>query len=426
MLPEYAPVHVAVSGGVDSMVLLHVLRRLGHDPHVLHVDHGLRGAESDGDNEFVQAYCAKNRIPFMSTRVDVRGHTEGKGISTQMAARELRYAWFGEQWGQRAMPIALGHHADDAVETLFIHLLRGTGAQGWSSIAPVSGIFIRPLLCVHREEIMDYAREHGIAFREDSSNAELKYQRNRIRHEVLPLLESIRPGASRTMARSIDLLRELEEAGQQVSFRDLADLRLASDGSLHIPFARITGSATPKLVLHRMLRHLDFHPDTIERIHDSIIDRATGSTFDVGSWQVLVDRDELIVHQRPSAKESYIIDMEAPGAAGPFNWSTADMRTLPKYDGMNEVFLDAARLTQPLEMRLWKDGDRMRPIGLGGSKLVSDILIDAKVPLHEKERTYVFTSAGTVVWLVGHRLAEGFQALPTSARVLRLSFGSAL
>ena len=214
------------------------------------------------------------------------------------------------------MPVAMGHHADDAVESLLINLLRGTGVHGWSAIRPVNGIYMRPLLCVGREEIMRYAAKHHVTHREDASNADPKYLRNRIRHELLPLLDTMRPGALRTMARSLSLLRELEEAGQQMSLQGLAGVLPSPDGTIHVPFDRIEASPIPDLVLHRLLRHVGFHPDQLDRIRDAVIQRNTGAVFTAGSWKACVDREALVVNRVLGEHPAYVIDPELTGPSG--------------------------------------------------------------------------------------------------------------
>jgi len=420
MLETGEPLHVAVSGGIDSMVLLHLLGRLGHPRSVLHVDHGLRGSESDGDRAFVEEHCHRERIPFRWKKVDAALHAEEKGLSIQMAARELRYAFFAEAWKEQPWRIALAHHADDAVETLLMHLMRGVGVFGWSTIAPVSGVFVRPLLAVDRTVIEDYAAEHVIRFREDSSNADVKYLRNRVRHELLPLMEAMRPGARRTMARSINLLRELERAGEME--RSVEQLGLAPERELRIPFAAVENSPTPVLLLNHHFRHLGFHPDTIDRLHDAILERSTGAEFVAGGIRAIVDRDAVIAGLTRPAAAAFTIDLHMPAGTFPgFRWSLMEGEQLSIPSTMEEVVLDADRLEFPVEVRPWRAGDRMRPIGLGGSKLVSDILIDAKVPQHEKERTHVLVSGtGEIAWLVGHRIGEGFQAAAYCSRWLRV------
>ena len=419
LLQDKEPVWVAVSGGIDSMVLLHVLRELDHPCSVAHVDHGLRGAESDADRIFVEGHCKHMGVAFRKLKVDVKAHARANQLSIQSAGREMRYDWLAELWRERPMPIAMGHQADDAVESLFINLMRGTGAHGWSTIRPVSGIYVRPLSCVGREVIVRYAAEHQVPYREDASNADPKYLRNRIRHEVLPLLESMRPGVLRTMSRSINLLRELEEAGQQLSIAGLAGVKPSPDGTIHVPFAHIESSPVPNLLLHRFLRPIGFHPDTLERIRDAIAERNTGAVFAAGPWQVCVDREELIFAPTVTEYPAYVIDPAmSDQSVGPFYWSLSAGLAALSPSGAYEVWLDAERLSFPMELRPWCAGDRIRPIGLGGSKLVSDILIDARVPVNKKPGVYVLESAGAIVWVVGHRIAEGYQATAQSGSVL--------
>lgn len=419
MLEPQEPLHVAVSGGIDSMVLLHALRSLGHTCSVLHVDHGLRGAESDADRSFVEEHCRREGIPFRWKKVDAGAFAKSKGLSIQMAARELRYDFFAEVWKEQPLKTALAHHADDAVETLLMHLMRGVGASGWSTIPPVSGVTVRPLMCVDRQAIQAYATEHEINFREDSSNADVKYLRNRVRHELLPLMESLRPGAKRAMARGVKTLRELERAGEMV--RSVEPVSLAEEKALRIPFTAVENSPTPTLLLHQLLRHLGFHPDALERLHDAILGRNTGAEFSAGGWRAIVDRDCVIVGPMPSERPAFTIDLHQPtGNCAGFSWSLQEGESSVVPDTMEEALLDADRLEFPIELRPWRPGDRMRPISLGGSKLISDILIDAKVPRDRKDLAYVLVSGGEVVWLVGHRIAEGYQAAQGSARLLRI------
>lgn len=422
MLEPGEPLHVAVSGGIDSMVLLHALRGLGHPCAVLHVDHGLRGAESDGDRAFVEDHCRRAGIPFRCQPVDAAAHARAAGRSIQMAARELRYAFFAEARQDQPWRIALAHHADDAVETLLLHLMRGVGAAGWGTIPPASGAFVRPLLAVDRAAIEAYAMEHGIAFREDSSNADPKYLRNRVRHELLPLMEAMRPGAKRAMARGVSLLRELERAGGLVQHAEPLPVNEPRD--VRIPFTAVEGSPAPTLLLQQLLRHLGFHPDALDRLHDAILERSTGRAFIAGGWRASVDRDCVIVGQVPSDQPAFTIDLHQPaGQQAGFTWSLHEGEPFALPDSMDEALLDADRLDFPVELRPWREGDRMRPIGLGGSKLISDILIDAKVPRNRKDLAYVLVSGGEVAWLAGHRIGEGFQATAASQRVLRIRKG---
>jgi tRNA(Ile)-lysidine synthase len=417
------PTWVAVSGGVDSMVLLHVLRELGHACIVAHVDHGLRGSQSDEDRRFVEDHAKRLGLPFRSVRVDVKAAADG--ISVQMAARELRYGWFRELLFEGPDRMALGHHRDDATETLLLNLLRGAGTHGWAGIQPITlipgGSIHRPLLCVGREEIMGYAQANDIPFREDASNADPKYLRNRVRNELLPFLEELRPGARTTLARATDRLREMTFAADRWTEQATAQLVPDEEGVLRIPIMLLNSSASPHLLLDHLLRDHTSHPDVIDQLLDAVQDGSTGAVFHLGNSRITVDRDVVVVDRATDGFPSFTINLaDEEGRAGPFRWERCDGRALPEAFDPHTAWLDRTKLQGPLVLRPWKAGDRMRPAGLGGSKLVSDLLIDAKVPRNVKPGCYVLESGGTIIWLVGHRIAEGVSAKVSSTSVLRV------
>ncbi|HMC96420.1 MAG TPA: tRNA lysidine(34) synthetase TilS, partial [Flavobacteriales bacterium] len=300
---------------------------------------------------------------------------------------------------------------------------RGMGLHGWETIPPRSGPFIRPLLGEGREEIAAYAGRHGIPHREDASNADPKYLRNRVRHELLPLLESWRPGTRRTLGRSVELLRELDVIAHRCTVEAMIGIAPGKDGSIRIPFQRITGSGAPHLVLYHALRDVHLHPDRFEDILHAIAGRSVGASFPAGDHVVYVDRDHLVIAERQGDPASW--SFEAPHEV-PADAPLRIMRCLPADidlgQGPSVAWLDGEALRSPLELRRWRNGDRMRPVGLGGSKLVSDILVDGKVSLDRKAFCHVLVSDATIVWLCGHRIAEGFQAKPTSRSVWRCSW----
>lgn len=416
MLADGARVHVAVSGGVDSVVLLHVLRSMGFACSVVHIDHGLRGPESDADRAFVQELCAQLRVPCLVFQVDVEARMSSGGISKQMAARELRYEVFQSLHADGA-PIALAHHRDDALETFFLHLLRGTGSNGWATIPPKVGAFIRPFIDVDRLRIEAYASEHGINFREDTSNTSDAYLRNRVRHELLPLMEALRPGARSTIARSLSALRELTALAKEYE-ATLPRLE-EGDGDLGVPSERVLRSAAPLLTLRALVGE-GAHPELFEDLHTALIEKKVGATFPLPGRTVFVDRQRLVVVRDAYPTGPWIIDAPT-GAVGdlPLSVSVVSPRDVDLSQGPEVAWLDLDRLAFPLELRRWRAGDSMRPIGTG-SKLISDILTDAKVPAHRKAEALVLVSCGVVVWLCGYRVAEGFQATHESGRVLRV------
>ncbi len=420
MLGPGEPAWVGVSGGVDSMVLLHVLLELGHPCLVAHVDHGLRGAESDADRAFVQEQAARLGLPFRVVRVDPKASAQG--ISVQMAARALRYAWFRELLREGPGAIALGHHADDAVETLLLHLLRGTGADGWGGVPAVTrlpeGRVCRPLLHAGRDELLEYAALKGIPFREDASNEDPKYLRNRVRNELLPLLEALRPGARRTMRRSVNLLNELAAAANKQLAREAETMPHGGE----VPLEMLRRSEAPQLLLMRLLKEYRPHPDVVRQLLDAVHDGAVGARFPLGDHFIRVGRHALVTDAGTGGFPTFHILQEQvqEGAAGPFRWRTCTPGEVDLAQGMHTAWLDMGALQFPLVLRPWQHGDRMRPLGLAGSKRVSDILIDGRVEGDEKEGAYVLVSGGVVVWLAGHRVAEGVSPGPETKAVLRL------
>jgi len=426
LLAPGGPTWVAVSGGADSMVLLHVLRELGYPCHVAHVDHGLRGAESDADRAFVQDYCHAQRIPFVAHRVDVMSHAALTGTSTQMAARTLRYAWFNALVRNGPDRMALAHHADDAVETFFMGMMQGMGLHGWETIPLRSGSFIRPLLGCRREEILDYARANHIPWREDASNADTHYLRNRIRHELLPQLEEWRPGTHHNLTRNVHLFRELDQLAQEAVNAAIHGLVPGSDGTLRVPFDRLRLHGAPLLTLHHLLRAKDFHPDQLESILQAVDQKRTGAVFLRGGHQVAVDRTELVIGSVPGQLPAWLIgSLTNVPRDLPMLITTGAIADSDVANEAKVVRLDPDALVFPLALRPWREGDRMRPAGLGGSKLISDILIDAKVPLDRKQRTYVLVQQDRIIWLCGHRLAEGIRSAPDSTNALRFEWTGA-
>lgn len=416
------PLWVAVSGGVDSMVLLHLLRALGHPCHVAHVDHGLRGEASAGDRAFVEAYCAKERIPFSTTSVDVKGRCASTGESTQMAARALRLQWLMQRAAAGPDKVATAHHSDDAVETWLMGLMQGVGARGWGGIPVQRFPFIRPLLDVRRSEILAYAEAHQVPWRDDASNTDTKYLRNHVRHDVLPLLEERRPGTFRNLERTMRLGREVDRLVNGAVVDALAGLVPDNEGRLRVPFQCVRGPS-PLLVLHHLLREKGFHPDQFDGMLEAMEAHRTGAVFHAGAHRVLIDREELVVFVARNERPSWVIrdDLLVPEDA-PIALTRSIASDIDTSATAATAWLDADHLAFPLALRPWQEGDRMRPAGMNGSKLISDILIDAKVPMDRKAHTYVLAQGDRIIWLCGLRLAEGMKAGPTTERVLRFQW----
>ncbi|MBL8010719.1 MAG: tRNA lysidine(34) synthetase TilS [Flavobacteriales bacterium] len=405
LLEPGATVLVALSGGLDSMVLLHILRRLGHPVVAAHAEHGLRGAEGEQDQAWLLQWCREQGVPFETTSLHVprlRGTANG---SVEMLARSARAEWLhGTALRLGIRQVATAHHRDDVIETLLLNLMRGTGLRGWRGIPRRSGPFIRPLLDVPREAIAAYASDQAIPFREDASNTDPAFRRNRVRHELLPLMRRMSPGCDRAIARSVGHLHELIVHWEVRS----GDRSVDGEG---IPFELLESAPLPRLVLHEALRHRGVHPAQLDRILRAVAHRRTGARFQLKDGQLLVDRDRLRWSCPAEAGPTYTIgaDLALPGSA-PVRLLRDDPGGV--VDERHVVRLAAARLHGPLVLRPWRAGDRFRPHGGRGSRLVSDLLIDAKVPRDRKGAVYVLCAAGEIAWVVGHRLSAGFAAQP--------------
>lgn len=404
---------VALSGGLDSMVLLHVLRRSGHPVVAAHAEHGLRGARGEEDRDWLLHWCHEQQVPIETTSLHVpRLRAAAKG-SIEMLARTARADWLRDTAQRTGLHhIATAHHRDDVVETLLMNLMRGTGSRGWRGIPRRSGPFIRPFLDVPRATLAAYAADEAIPFREDESNADPAFLRNRVRHELLPLLRRMSPGFDRAMVRSIAHLHELLDHWEHHS--GTLDRSMDEEG---IPFDLLESAPFPRLILHEALRHRSVHPDQLDRILRAVAHRRTGARFPMKGGALLVDRDRLQWSGPEEEAPAYAIDadLELPEAA-PVRLTRRDPGG--PVNERHVVRLAAGRLKGPLVLRPWRAGDRFRPRGGRGSRLVSDLLIDAKVPRDRKSEVYVLCAAGEIAWVVGHRLAEGFAARPDQDEVV--------
>lgn len=417
LLAEGQELIVAVSGGVDSMVLLHVLHRLGMRCHVAHVEHGLRGDESLQDMRFVMDSAQALGLPCHVHHAPVKEHATRKGMSTQMAARELRHAWLRELSAELGVDaIAMAHHRDDALETLLLNMLRGTGAMGWRGIPRRSGPIVRPLLDLGREDILRWAREEDIRWREDASNRSPHYLRNRVRHELIPLLDDLRPGAAQAMARSMHVLDAITDA----AMAHVDAILDAYPG--HIPFSALAG---PRgwLVLQKRLAGSGFHPDALQDMLEAVHNRNVGASFAAQGTQVTVDRDMLLIHplqEQAGTVEWWIGRDESLPADAPVSMERAHAPDPLPPPSPHEAWLDPECIHFPLCLRSWRHGDRIAPHGLEGTRLVSDILVDAKVPLPDKGRVLLLCDAHGPLWVVGHRWATVPLAKPGSKNALHV------
>ncbi|MEF8795961.1 MAG: tRNA lysidine(34) synthetase TilS [Salinivenus sp.] len=444
LLRDGTAVLVGVSGGVDSMVCLSVLRRLGSAVRALHANYGLREG-AGADEALVRRWCAAQTpaIPLREVSLDAEARAEVHDESLQEAARVLRYrALARHAHAQDADAVATGHHQDDQAETLLLNLLRGTGPEGLAGMPPRRPMrdapdvsLIRPLLDVSRAEIEAYAEREGIPWREDPSNRDPTYDRARLRSKVIPLLQEQFPGAKANIARAAGLMQEYvdETVAPALKMRlERAYEDCAAGGRLRLdPLRDEPPVWRRRLILAALDRALPEAPRTaaVSREIAALINAQVGRRVEVGEGAVWRTRDGLRflpeeAHPDPIAPPVPVpreADVSVP--QGTLRVDPLDERPETLEVGTPNVeYADADRLVDPLALRTWREGDRIQPLGLDGHALVSDLLTDAKVPPHRRAGVCLLCTAEHPAWVVGHRLDHRVRVRARTTTVARLTW----
>ena len=425
---------VALSGGADSVCLLLVLNQLGYFVEAIHCNFHLRGEESDRDEDFCRNLCAEKQIPLHLVHFDTREYAQLHKVSIEMAARQLRYHHFASLCHDLGFDgVCVAHHQDDVAETVLMNLIRGTGIKGLSGIKPKiqqrlrvgakAGIsipltVIRPLLCVTRDEIEHFMKEIGQDYVTDSTNLVPDVLRNKIRLQVLPLLDEIAPSASRNIVETAENVAFAEEFLDQAVSGMMEELK--EEGS--IPVSKIKS----EYLLFRILSDYGFTSVQIKQIY-AHLDAPTGTEFRSESHILVFDRGRLLIEE---VEKNPFHEMRIPEEGTYILDETAKLRIerMPKPEGFeiprssDVIAVDADSLQMPLTVRLPKEGDRFTPFGMQGSKLVSDFLTDQKLSLLEKRRQLIIhDSTGRILWVVGLRPDNHFRITDSTRTILRLS-----
>lgn len=445
-IAEYAKEHgllvngdrvaVALSGGADSVALLRVLLSLGVECMALHCNFGLREDESDRDEAFVRNLCIDMGVALEVKSFDVAKYEAENHVSTEMACRELRYEWFEERVKSlRCHALAVAHHHDDDVETFFLNMLRGSGIQGLAGIKPRNDYIIRPLLCVTRREVEDYLRELGQPYVVDSTNLTNDFKRNKIRNVLIPMLNELFPDANAGLTRTLnnlkgnnDLYQELvervsysvENIGLDVSVIDMKELSKLGNGM--------------STALYELLKTYGFNSEQVYNIYKSYCGGAVGQHYFSFSHEIVVGRDCIEIFPK---SEPYVLDEEKINLMELLNGSNSNtpltvsietkesgIACIPGIDGIQTIALDVEILKQypELTLREWRVGDRIKPYGMKGSKLVSDLFADAKYTESQKRNARLLCAGDDVLWVVGLRASRLFKVESSKNEYLKISF----
>jgi tRNA(Ile)-lysidine synthase len=420
---------LAVSGGVDSIVLMHLFKQMAFPAAVAHCNFGLRGEESQGDEAFVKELSAKYEMPFFTKEFDVKSHKKEKSVSTQMAARELRYNWFEELRTENSFDwIVTAHHANDSLETTLLNLARGTGLSGVYGIAGINGNLLRPLLLAEKEAILTYANEHELHWREDRSNDSDDYKRNLLRHHVVPVLKQLNP----SLEQNFNVTSERLDAANSLLDEFLSNWKSTvseiKEDKFYIDIAALVGSSEPAYRLWYLLEKFGFsYQQSVQIIKG--ISGISGRQFLSKAHILLIDRGNLIIKKRSDDQETPRLEINC--LQGDFQLNNLSLHfqrgergPQPQaFNGKNAIILDPQKLVFPLSVRKWRNGDIFQPFGMKGKrKKLSDLFIDLKMDLFQKENTYLLLNGnGEVIWVIGIRLDERYRVGDSVAKAVFIS-----
>jgi tRNA(Ile)-lysidine synthase len=417
---------LAVSGGIDSMVMLDLFHREKLNYALLHCNFQLRGVESDGDEEFIRSVAKQKGVNLYVKRFDTKKYAEKQGISIQMAARDLRYNWFHKEISRlNAGAVATAHHKDDAVETFFINLSRGTGISGLTGINSRTGNIIRPILFLSRREISLYAQVENIKWREDSSNPSVKYLRNKIRHLIISQANLVIPGFSDAVFRTITQLKStkylLEKAASDFIKRAL---RTKGD-TTEIAIDEIKKASPADIILFEVLQKYGFNYETTCQLIRAL-DGQPGKRFLSDSYEITVDRSLIIIQplQHMSEKAfvipegTTIVEFPVHLVFSMINYN--ENHFIPKDNHI--ASFDMSKLQFPLIIRNWKKGDYFYPFGMKGRKKLSDFFTDHKIPVSDKKKKWILESGGDIIWIIGMRTDERYKVTPLTQKILQINY----
>ena len=414
LIAEGEKIVLALSGGIDSMVLADLLLKAKVDFVAAHCNFHLRGEESDGDEKFVREYAEKHDIQCFVKHFDTEKYASENGISIEMAARDLRYAWF-EQLRQQLgyNKIAVAHHADDQAETFFINLLRGAGLRGLKGMQPQNGLIIRPLLWASREQIRKYTVENHIVWREDHTNAESVYLRNKIRNQLLPVFDELQPDARHGLYKSLEHLASENELYRALLKEKLSQIVKQNGKVQSFPTLNSQLSTLNFQLLFEWLRQYNFNTDQCRFIFDAI-ETGIGNKYFSSTHQLVIGRNDLQLSEIEDIEDFEIqIGVGEEEIVSPIHLRFSKWEKNADFviDKSAEVAqLDFDKLKFPLTLRHWRHGDRFHPLGMKGSKLLSDFFVDQKFTDEQKKNVFLLVSAeNEILWVVGHRIDDRFK-----------------
>ncbi|HLN52941.1 MAG TPA: tRNA lysidine(34) synthetase TilS [Lentimicrobium sp.] len=418
---------LAVSGGIDSMVMAELFHRSGYKFAIAHCNFGLRGSESNQDEAFVASMAQTYKVKFFVKHFKTREYAGFNKISVQMAARTLRYEWFEELLANEGFyALATAHHLDDQIETFFINALRGTGISGLHGILPYRINIVHPMMFAFRRQIEEFASDEAISFREDSSNRTTKYVRNKIRHDLIPMLAEINHDFRKTLTATIDRIRDAELLIRNYISQISSQLITEEDDIIKVNIIGLKQYEPVDLYLYELLQPYGFNRSVCIEIAESL-DEISGKQFFSVTHRLIKDRNSLIITETGAESAESIaeafIEESSEEITKPVHLRFSKLKNTPELKVPktgNIALLDASRLKYPLKLRKWKEGDSFIPYGMNNTKKLSDFFIDNKFSIVEKENAWLLISGNSIAWLIGHRIANPFRISNDTSEILKI------
>jgi tRNA(Ile)-lysidine synthase len=411
----------AVSGGMDSVLMVHLLKAAGFNFDIAHCNFQLRGDESMADEVFCKKLANQAGVLFHAVNFNTQQYATDQKISIQMAARDMRYQWFEQLRQQHDYNvIALAHHQNDSIETILLNLTRGTGIAGLHGILPKNGALVRPLMFLGREEIRFLINENGFDYVEDSSNSSVKYARNKIRLEVIPHLKTLNPNLENTFENTLKHFRELEQLLELKVAEVKKELFVFDDDDIYLPISSLKKLNPQRLLIYKLLQDYGFNETIVDDVIASL-EKHSGRVFESGGYQLVLDRDKLILAKRGSNIQVPVVINEAVYTVtyGSYRLTLLhDDSPLIIKNNPFAVAIDANLLVYPLMVRSWQQSDFFYPLGMKTRKKLSDFFINRKVPLHQKAEIPILVNGnGDIVWIGGYQPDERYKVSDNTKKV---------
>ena len=425
-IPLQCRILCAVSGGIDSVVMLYILKELDFDCIVAHCNFKLREEESDRDENFVRQLAQELNIKFLFQTFDTANYAKETGISIQMAARDLRYEWFHEMANlYNCNFIALAHNSDDQAETIITNLIRGTGIRGLTGMSFLKDKLLRPLLNISRKQIEDFATKNNIHYCNDSTNNTTKYSRNKIRHSIFPLMKEINSSYKKNILKSINYLKDAENIMNDYVKNIKEKCVYYNDNKTFINIKKLKTFVSENTIFYELLL-LEGVPKTLASEAVYLLNSQSGKKVSFMNIDILRDRHNIIIKNKTAndfitteIKENFLVDLKKFGITAQIVDNTENI-TISR--DKNFAYINFDKLIFPIQIRKWRDGDKFKPFGMNKTKKLSDFLTDQKLSIFEKDETAVLISNENIFWIVGQRIDNRYRITNNCKKIMILKF----